>query len=699
MKKREKMKPKIVALLTVILIVLLIFSCGKNNNEPDNNENEIILSDITLIMNETNLSEPVIDSTGTTYKYTFTGTPPEINVGNVILGQTDEGYLRKVANVSITGNEITLTTEQACLTNAIQKCSIRDSIQLTIEKENKFNGMYCTYLAKGVSVKKGGINLDNTTLYSGTIGNVTISATIPEGYVSFEPYLNRELEIGLIPPRVEHLLLSAEGILEYDCDLQISTSASIDYGKEILLATFISPPFPIGPVPCFIELSFVAGFETQLDVEGTIKSGFDSEASVEFGAEYYHNYGWNDIWNKSFEFNNHPVEWELTGDVYAKGYITPQLTLKVAGVLGPYMEVEPYLKFYGNVTIPTSWEWYLLGGVDGNLGFEIEILSFSLVDYSTELFNWETVIASDNGVIPNHPPVISSLTADPSSVVVAETSTLTCVASDPDGDNLTYTWDATAGLITGTGASVIWTSPNTEGTYSVSCTVDDGNGGQDIESVNIIVTSDGQWITIFEDGFELYTSGQFPTSNWQPWHNCSSDPTNNIVTTVHTYSGTKSLQVYGSHGGCWSATAVHLISSLPEKLKFEAYFLASGETGTGSCGNTDIELRLDHMTEAATGYNFLGVNFSDDMKVYLIIKGNDNELLQSYILGQWYKVDMEVNTSAKTVTVWIDDTSYGPFFWSTSSLPYPLSEYRAVSISSGDGKGWADEVVIKKWQE
>jgi len=258
----------------LFFIIIMVLSCDKTTKPGGNGNEEIVLSDETIIIDETNLSEPDIDSTGTFYSYTFTGDPPEINIDDVIIGQTDYGYLRKVTNIAINGNEIVLQTEQACLTDVMKECSIKDSIQLTIGKENKFDGMYCTYLAKGVSVERGGINLDNTTLYSGNVGNVTISATIPEGYVSFEPFLNRELEIGLIPPRVEHLLLSAGGILEYDCDLQITASAAIDYDKEILLASFISPPFPIGPVPCFIELSFVSGFETQLDVEGTIKSGF-----------------------------------------------------------------------------------------------------------------------------------------------------------------------------------------------------------------------------------------------------------------------------------------------------------------------------------------------------------------------------------------------------------------------------------------
>ena len=44
---------------------------------------------------------------------------------------------------------------------------------------------------------------------------------------------------------------------------------------------------------------------------------------------------------------------------------------------------------------------------------------------------------------------------------------------------------------------------------------------------------------IYEDDFEQYTSGQFPSTNWEPWHNCSSDPSNNVITSI----GENSLQV------------------------------------------------------------------------------------------------------------------------------------------------------------
>ena len=70
----------------------------------------------------------------------------------------------------------------------------------------------------------------------------------------------------------------------------------------------------------------------------------------------------------------------------------------------------------------------------------------------------ETSTASGNGI-----PVINSLTAIPDSVSVdlGQISTLTVSASDPDGGQLTYTWDATAGsLASNGGTSVVWTAPD-----------------------------------------------------------------------------------------------------------------------------------------------------------------------------------------------------------------------------------------------
>ncbi|MDP2755168.1 MAG: PKD domain-containing protein [Nitrospirota bacterium] len=91
--------------------------------------------------------------------------------------------------------------------------------------------------------------------------------------------------------------------------------------------------------------------------------------------------------------------------------------------------------------------------------------------------------------LQNQSPVISSLTANPSTVNPNSTSTVTCSASDPDNDPLTYSWAATGGtILPGSGSVATWTAPSTSGTYTVTCTVSDGKGGTASKGVNITVT-------------------------------------------------------------------------------------------------------------------------------------------------------------------------------------------------------------------
>jgi len=76
---------------------------------------------------------------------------------------------------------------------------------------------------------------------------------------------------------------------------------------------------------------------------------------------------------------------------------------------------------------------------------------------------------------PNHPPTIVSLTANPQSPIEVNQSTvITCLATDQDGDTLYYTWTGTGGMITGIGSTITWTAPDTAGIYVITCTVSDG---------------------------------------------------------------------------------------------------------------------------------------------------------------------------------------------------------------------------------
>ncbi len=81
-------------------------------------------------------------------------------------------------------------------------------------------------------------------------------------------------------------------------------------------------------------------------------------------------------------------------------------------------------------------------------------------------------------VMATQAPVVSSVTAEPAEVQPEDTSTITCDASDPDGDELSYTWSASGGTISGAGRTVTWKAPAVTGEFLITVKVDDGKGGE-----------------------------------------------------------------------------------------------------------------------------------------------------------------------------------------------------------------------------
>ena len=87
----------------------------------------------------------------------------------------------------------------------------------------------------------------------------------------------------------------------------------------------------------------------------------------------------------------------------------------------------------------------------------------------------------------NSLPQINGVIANPRKLYLSESSDIKCIASDPDGDELSYSWSAYAGSFSGSGNEVKWISPGSEGNYKLFCKVDDGKGGIGEDSITIEV--------------------------------------------------------------------------------------------------------------------------------------------------------------------------------------------------------------------
>jgi hypothetical protein len=93
--------------------------------------------------------------------------------------------------------------------------------------------------------------------------------------------------------------------------------------------------------------------------------------------------------------------------------------------------------------------------------------------------------------LSNEPPDITRLIATPLAVEQGRSSTIECIASDPDGDELSYQWEANGGSFSGEGPTVIWWSPLECDTFDITATVSDGRGGEVSSIVYIRVKKPG----------------------------------------------------------------------------------------------------------------------------------------------------------------------------------------------------------------
>ncbi len=74
----------------------------------------------------------------------------------------------------------------------------------------------------------------------------------------------------------------------------------------------------------------------------------------------------------------------------------------------------------------------------------------------------------------NYPPVIEKIEAESRILPPYSSTSVTCVASDPNGDEMTYAWRATVGQIEGTGKKITFVAPGKTTNAYIICTVTDG---------------------------------------------------------------------------------------------------------------------------------------------------------------------------------------------------------------------------------
>lgn len=88
---------------------------------------------------------------------------------------------------------------------------------------------------------------------------------------------------------------------------------------------------------------------------------------------------------------------------------------------------------------------------------------------------------------PNQSPVVESLTANPTQMFPGQNADLLCVASDPDGDPVTYTWATDSGTVAGGVEGAATFTAGDVGIATVTCTVTDSGGFEGADSIGLAI--------------------------------------------------------------------------------------------------------------------------------------------------------------------------------------------------------------------
>jgi hypothetical protein len=76
----------------------------------------------------------------------------------------------------------------------------------------------------------------------------------------------------------------------------------------------------------------------------------------------------------------------------------------------------------------------------------------------------------------NHSPVIDSIISEYTQIERGKSGKIRCIASDPDGDTLTYSWEVDRGSISGSGALVTYNAPESYVDAQITVAVSDSRG-------------------------------------------------------------------------------------------------------------------------------------------------------------------------------------------------------------------------------
>lgn len=205
--------------------------------------------------------------------------------------------------------------------------------------------------------------------------------------------------------------------------------------------------------------------------------------------------------------------------------------------------------------------------------------------------------------------------------------------------------------------------------------------------VQFEVKAEKQEIILFEDDFESYSVGSFPSKGgWELVFN-GEGTQYQVIVDKYSVSQNKSLQLLGAKNYNWAAHAQIPLNSESSVVGFEVNIMV--ETNGGKDGQPSGRIGFSKIASPSIANYSPYVSFRDDSVICTCPTLNES----SYVPGNWYKVRMVYYREINVFSVWINDrllisniTGFGD--------PYSFDNFALSGTMEGNSKIYFDDVKV-----
>ena len=338
--------------------------------------------------------EAVSDDLGTFTFSRSTALLDELAEGDILVAdvhaQLPSGALRRVQAIDRAGG-VTVTTGPASLAEAIERGSIRETVEL------RADDVVAMRVLGGVVPDVGPtglyFGLNDVVLFDGDGGPSPEDRVVLNGNIAIEPDL--DIVIDLSGFSLQEASVAIVGEVSGNVNIDARREATLP-GQPITLATMKLAPitFFVGPVPVVITSSV----QLQIGAEGVVTArmnvGFQADAEARVGFGYADgSFGPIGEIDPTASVELQSFEDGVVGSV--KLFAGPRLNVGLYGMPIGYARLEAYVQ--ADVDAAADPWWCLSAGMEGAAGLDISIeLDFWIFDITIEILEYETPPLGDS---------------------------------------------------------------------------------------------------------------------------------------------------------------------------------------------------------------------------------------------------------------------------------------------------------------